>query len=83
MLRLDMDTRPGGVAVHWRTGRGLSFHRQDGSLILTITAAYADDRALATAAHALNFMLRGPHGSNTSTARPSGADSGDNLGDGG
>jgi len=58
MLRLDLDTKPGGLTARWRVGKGLSLHRRDGSLILTINAPYADERALVTAAHALNFMFK-------------------------
>jgi hypothetical protein len=58
MLRLDLDTQPGGVLTRWKVGEGLSLHRRDGSLILKINATYADERALMTAAHALNFMFK-------------------------
>ncbi len=76
MLRLDLTTIPGGVRVNWRTGEGLTFHRRDGSLIMKINADYADDRALSTAAHALNFMFRSiKHAGATNT--------GTDLGDGG
>jgi hypothetical protein len=68
VLRLDLTTIPGGVRVNWRTGEGLTFHRRDGSLIMKINADYADDRALMTAAHALNFMFRtGKHANTDST----------------
>jgi len=58
MLRLDLDTEPGGVTTRWRTGEGLSLHRRDGSLIMKIHAPYADERSVVTAAHALNFMFK-------------------------
>ena len=58
MLRLDLDTEPGGVTTRWRTGEGLSLHRRDGSLIMKINAPYADERSVVTAAHALNFMFK-------------------------
>ena len=82
MLRLDLDTKPGGLTARWRVGKGLSLHRRDGSLILTINAPYADERALVTAAHALNFMFRGQHGSNAVSPSTSPTDKTDNAGDG-
>lgn len=78
MLRLDLDTEPGGVTTRWRTGEGLSLHRRDGSLIMKINAPYADERSVMTAAHALNFMLRGKH----AKARDDGSDTGSNSGSG-
>lgn len=78
MLKIDLDTQPGGVRVNWRKGQGLTLHRRDGSLILKINAAYADDRALETAAKTLNFMLRGQHDLNTEAGRPSREDTTDN-----
>ena len=84
MLRLDLTTIPGGVKVNWRSGKGLTFHRRDGSLIIKLTAEYADDRALMTAAHALNFMFGNvKDGLNTETKRNSGSDRPADLGDGG
>lgn len=59
MLKLELDTQPGGTYARWRKGQGLTLHRRDGSMILKINAAYADDRALETAAKTLTFMLRG------------------------
>jgi len=58
MLRLDLDTEPGGVMIRWKVGEGLSLHRRDGSLIMKIHAPYADERSVVTAAHALNFMFK-------------------------
>jgi hypothetical protein len=58
MLRLDLDTEPGGVMTRWKVGEGLSLHRRDGSLIMRIHAPYADERSVVTAAHALNFMFK-------------------------
>ena len=77
MLRLDLTTIPGGVKVNWRAGEGLTFHRRDGSLILKINADYADERALMTAAHALNFMFRGSHAKASADRGDPGADRGD------
>jgi hypothetical protein len=77
MLRLDLDTEPGGVMTRWRVGKGLSLHRRDGSLILTINAPYADERSLVTAAHALNFMFRGSHAKTSDDRGHRGTDSGD------
>ena len=83
MLRLDLDTKPGGLTARWRVGKGLSLHRRDGSLILTINAPYADERSLMTAAHALNFMFRGQNGSNATSPINSPQDARDHKGDGG
>ena len=85
MLKIDLDTQPGGVRAHWRKKGGdcyLSLHRRDGSLIMRIHAPTADERALSTAAHALNFMLRSHNDTNTGTKAPSGADTRDPMGDG-
>lgn len=74
MLKIELDTEPGGVRVNWRKEGGdsfISFHRRDGSLILRIHAN-ADERALMTAAHALNFMFRTK---DDRLSRPSGQDS--------
>ena len=76
MLRLDLDSRPGGLTARWRTGEGLSLHRRDGSLIMKINAPYADERSLVTAAHALNFMFRGSHAKTGNDRRDTGADRG-------
>ena len=81
MLRLDLDTRPGGVTCRWKVGKGLSLHRRDGSLILTINAPYADERSVMTAAHALNFMLGDKH-AHTRTHNPISPDTSDNQRDG-
>jgi hypothetical protein len=81
MLRLDLDTAPGGVRVHHKKGR-LNFNRRDGSRILTINAPYADDRALETAARVLNFLFRGQYGSYPDTESARTENKGDNLGDG-
>jgi hypothetical protein len=79
MLRLDLDTEPGGVTTRWRTGEGLSLHRRDGSLIMKIHAPYADERSVVTAAHALNFMFKSlKH----AKARADGSDTGSDRGDG-
>lgn len=86
MLKIEMDTEPGGVRVNWRKEGGdsfLSFHRRDGSLILRIHAAYADERSIVTAAHALNFMLRSKNGSHPDAVRTSRTYSNDHKGDGG
>ena len=78
MLRLDLDSKPGGLTARWRVGKGLSLHRRDGSLILTINAPYADERSLVTAAHALNFMFKSLKNAKTGNDRGnSGADRGD------
>jgi hypothetical protein len=77
MLRLDLDTEPGGVTTRWRVGEGLSLHRRDGSLIMRINAPYADERAVMTAAHALNFMFRGKHAKARDDRGDSGTDRGD------
>jgi len=76
MLRLDLDTQPGGVMTRWKVGEGLSLHRRDGSLIMRINAPYADERAVMTAAHALNFMFRGKHAKARDDRGDSGADRG-------
>ena len=82
MLKIDLTSEPGGVKVNWRVGEGLSLHRRDGSLILKINAAYADERALSTAAHALNFMFRTKNAH--ATARDASAtDPSDHQGNGG
>jgi hypothetical protein len=78
MLRLDLDTEPGGVTTRWRTGEGLSLHRRDGSLIMKIHAPYADERSVVTAAHALNFMFK----SLKHAKRTDGSDTGSDRGDG-
>lgn len=83
MLKLELDTKPGGTYARWRKGQGLTLHRRDGSMILKINAAYADDRSLEVAAKTLTFMLRGHNDSNTRSTEPSRADSGDHQGDGG
>ena len=78
MLRLDLETEPGGVSVRWRTGEGLSLHRRDGSLIMKIHAPYADERSIMTAAHALNFMFKSlKHAKTRDDRGDSGADRGD------
>lgn len=82
MLKLELDTKPGGAYARWRKGQGLTLHRRDGSLILKINAAYADERALSTAAHALTFMLGKEH-ANTATTEPSRPDTHNSEGDGG
>jgi len=82
MLRLELDTKPGGAYARWRKGQGLTLHRRDGSLILKINAPYADERALSTAAHALTFMLGKEH-ANTAPRDTSASNSSDNQGDGG
>lgn len=78
MLKIDLDTQPGGTYARWRKGQGLTLHRRDGSLILKINAAYADDRALETAAKTLTFMLRGHNDLNTEAGRPGREDTTDN-----
>ena len=83
MLKLELDTQPGGAYARWRKGQGLTLHRRDGSMILKINAAYADDRSLETAAKTLTFMLRGHNDSNARTAKPSRDDQSNNSGDGG
>lgn len=83
MLKLELDTKPGGAYARWRKGQGLTLHRRDGSLILKINAAYADDRALLTAAHALTFMLRGQNDLNAGPRESSQPDPSDHTGDGG
>jgi len=82
VLKLDLETKPGGVGVRWHVGRGLSLHRRDGSLILKINAPYADERALMTAAHALNFMLGNNHDFNARAKTQSARDTGDPIGGG-
>lgn len=82
MLKIDLTSEPGGVKVNWRVGEGLSLHRRDGSLILKINAPYADERAIMTAAHALNFMFGKRHDSNARTKTASNSDSGNSMGDG-
>ena len=78
MLRLDLDTEPGGVTTRWRTGEGLSLHRRDGTLIMKIHAPYADERSVMTAAHALNFMFKSlKHAKASDDRGDSGADRGD------
>lgn len=76
MLKLDLMTEPGGVTCRWKVGEGLSLHRRDGSLIMKINAPYADERSIMTAAHALNFMLRGKHAERSDRGHR-GTDSGD------
>jgi hypothetical protein len=75
MLRLDLDTQPGGVLTRWKVGEGLSLHRRDGTLIMKIHAPYADERSVMTAAHALNFMLRGKHAKARDDGSNTGSDS--------
>lgn len=77
MLRLDLDTEPGGVTVRWKVGEGLSLHRRDGTLIMKIHAPYADERSVVTAAHALNFMFKSLKHAKTNDRGHRGADSGD------
>ena len=77
MLRLDLDTQPGGVLTRWKVGEGLSLHRRDGTLIMKIHAPYADERSVVTAAHALNFMFRGKHAKARDDRGHRGTDSGD------
>ena len=76
MLRLDLDTQPGGVRANHKKGR-LTLHRRDGSLILTINAPYADDRALETAAKVLNFLFRGQSGTDSTRTTDRATDTGD------
>ena len=80
MLRLDLDTEPGGVTTRWKVGEGLSLHRRDGSLVMKIHAPYADERSVVTAAHALNFMFKSLKHAKARTDR---GDSGTDRGDGG
>lgn len=72
MLKLELNSEPGGIKVRWHDGLGLTFHRRDGSIILHVNATYADERALMTAAHALNFMFKsiknGPKPASPSTS---------------
>ena len=82
MLKLELDTKPGGAYARWRKGQGLTLHRRDGSMILKINAAYADERSIVTAAHALNFMLRSKNGSHPDAIRTSRTDSNDHKGNG-
>ena len=82
MLKLELDTKPGGAYARWRKGQGLTLHRRDGSIILKINAAYADDRSLEVAAKTLTFMLRGHNDPNTGTKATGGADTRDPMGDG-
>lgn len=83
MLKIDLTSEPGGVKVNWRVGEGLSLHRRDGSLILKINASYADERALSTAAHALNFMFRTTRNDiNARSKAPSSENTRDPMGDG-
>lgn len=82
MLKIDLDTQPGGVRANWRKKGGdcyLSLHRRDGSLIMRIHAPTADERALSTAAHALNFMLRSKNGSDSDAKRTSSYDWGHSI----
>lgn len=76
MLKLDMETAPGGVHAQWRK-KGpdsyLSLHRKDGSRIVRIHASHADEATLAAAAHALNKVFKHARATNTGT----------DLGDGG
>lgn len=77
MLRLDLETEPGGVMTRWKVGEGLSLHRRDGSLIMKIHAPYADERSVVTAAHALNFMFKSlKHAKTGNDRRDSGTDRG-------
>ena len=80
MLKIDMVTEPGGVRVNWRAGEGLSLVRRNGTLIMKIQAPYADERALITAAQALNKVFRNVNASAPSNS-PSNAR--DHKGDGG
>ena len=81
MLKLELDTKPGGAYARWRKGQGLTLHRRDGSIIVKINAPYADDRSLEVAAKTLTFMLRGHNDTNTGTKTPGGADTRDPVGD--
>ena len=81
MLKLELDTKPGGAYARWRKGQGLTLHRRDGSLILKINATYADDRALEVAAKTLTFMLRGQNDTNAATGKPSAPNPVDHSGD--
>ena len=75
MLKIELNSEPGGIRVHWHDGAGLTFHRRDGSIILHVNAAYADERSLMTAAHALNFMFKSIKNAKTrADRRDSGAD---------
>jgi len=82
MLKLELDTKPGGAYARWRKGQGLTLHRRDGSMILKINAAYADDRSLEVAAKTLTFMLRGHNDPNARPTEPNRPDQSDNQGDG-
>ena len=82
MLKLELDTKPGGAYARWRKGQGLTLHRRDGSLILKINAPYADERALSTAAHALTFMLGKEH-ANAAPTEPSQSNPSDHQGNSG
>ena len=83
MLKLELDTKPGGTYARWRKGQGLTLHRRDGSMILKINAAYADDRSLEVAAKTLTFMLRGHNDSNATARDTSAPNQSNNQGDGG
>jgi len=58
MLKIELNSEPGGITARWHNGAGLTLHRRDGSIIMHINVIYADERALMTAAHALNFMFK-------------------------
>lgn len=78
MLRLDLNTEPGGVTTRWKVGEGLSLHRRDGTLIMKINAPYADERSVVTAAYALNFMFKSlKHAKTRDDRGDPGADRGD------
>lgn len=83
MLKLELDTKPGGAYARWRKGQGLTLHRRDGSIIVKINAPYADDRSLEVAAKTLTFMLRGHNDTNARSTEPSRPDPSDHQGDGG
>lgn len=84
MLKIDLDSEAGGVTVRWKVGQGISLHRRDGTLILKINANYADERAVMTAAHALNFMFKSHrNGFNATSLCTSPENARDHKGDGG
>lgn len=74
MLKIELNSEPGGIRVHWHDGAGLTFHRRDGSIILHVNATYADERSLMTAAHALNFMFKSLRHAKTNDRRDTGTD---------
>ena len=74
MLKIDLDTQPGGAHAQWRKKGGdsyLSIHRRDGSRILRIHAPYAAESDLKAAAQALNKFLRPDHDANATPTEPS------------